>query len=804
MAGPILLASDTWFTSGATSAGVTKASITSVSIVDTYTPQAEYKSWNCAVTDTGTATVFVEGTKLTIAGDGSGKVRANSDSSNLFKGFTGLTSFDSGVFDTSGLVSLYRGFYDCSSLEHLDLTSWNVERLTNLQAAFNGMYALKTLLVHNWNTISLTNMRATFQCSPSIEELDLSGWVVDNVTTMYGAFSGHQTYGGFSHLKKIIGYENWNVEKVTDMGGMFAVNDSMTSIDLSKWKNTACTNTSQMMTGMLKLEKVTLGADFKFAGNAPHIAAPRPEYIEGATDGNWYTVGGKAYTNMALPSGVDCTYYASRNMIENISVVINNKVLLDTAGAIKAVTGTNAAIKPINFNDAICYPTLSSSFLSTISKEMSVETLRFVSSYDGNYSVTWPADDMKTGSITGYLNDKTVIISSNGSTTIRVSANASNLFAGLSLLKTIVGIEMLDVSCVKYFDGAFSKCSALKSVDLSGLNFSSNLVSYDRLFADCYRLESATLWNGIKYVAPSMFFACLNLQNIVGLSNVTEVGSKAFIHATNLVSVDIDPLKVTSIGDMACRRSNIEDVVDFTQSTLTHIGIHSIRSNRWNASELNDIKGFFSSKAYSDVYIDVPSTENQYNYPHTVLGYDGDNGPVSIATWGCSSVATYHEWNAVYNKLGNKEKVYTNFQSWWDTEVIANDPDYADTNDVNTDSLAEVRDILGWTSATREFVNSVSQLEVIANRLSQGLPVYASVYSTNTLGGMHAVLIIGMRPSEGKIAVLDSAVTGHTGVVSWLRFEDLFVRRSYLNDGSEDDRYFGRDSLRLVTDYNVV
>lgn len=792
MAYPVLAPQDTWFTNGASAAGVTKVTITEIGIVDSYTPTStNYKSWD-ASDGNGGVSVYVEGTKLTIAGNGSGKVMANPDSERLFRGFTALTTFDSGVFDTSNATTLYYVFYDCSSIEYLDLTTWNTAAVTSLRSAFNGMYKLKTLLVYNWNTSNVTTMRSTFQCSSAMEVLDLSGWVVDNVENMRTMFAGLTNYGGAMSLSRVIGIENWNVSKVTDMTGMFNLNSKMEVVDFSKWNNAACTTTNLMLCMMSNLKKIVIGPDFRFCGSSPYV------------DGDWYTIGGVVYPYNSIPTQGACTYYADKSMVENLDVLVKNKVLLDTANAIRSKTGIQTRLKPSEFDEAICYPTLSASFLAHIKKETSVETLRFVSMYDATTAKTsWPADELAIGAITGYLDDKTVIISANGASKIRLPANSSGLFADLPLLKTIGGLEILDVSCVKFLGSAFSNCSSLLQIDLSGLDFGDNLIGYDRLFAGCYRLETVTLWNGVSFVAPGMFNGCLNLQEISGLSGVTVIGEGAFIHATNLVNVDIDASKVVSIGAMACRRSNIEDLIDFAQSPLQEIGTQSIRSDRWSAAELSAIQHFFDGKSYGDVYIDVPHHENQYNYPHTMMGYDGDNGPVSMATWGCSMLATYHEWNAVYNAHGITDKVYPDFLSWWSQEVLARDPDYAETNDVNTSTLAEVRELLGWKSAAREFVQSVDQLATIADRLAQGLPLYASVYSTNTLGGMHGVLIVGMKPSEGKIAILDSSVVGHTGVVSWVRFEDLFVKGVWKGDGSDTDKYYGVDSIRLVSDYNL-
>ena len=88
-------------------------------------------------------------------------------------------------------------------------------------------------------------------------------------------------------------------------------------------------------------------------------------------------------------------------------------------------------------------------------------------------------------------------------------------------------------------------------------------------------------------------------------------------------------------------------------------------------------------------------------------------------------------------------------------------------------------------------MEGAEQLDILLERLEQGLPTYASIQSANNVGGTHSVLIIGADAARKKLAVLDSHVVGTEGVVSWLAFEDIFT------DGWES--YDGIDPM----DYGV-
>ena len=64
------------------------STITAIEIKDSYTPSGTpTESWNADVDNSGSIKAYVEGTKLTIAGNGAGKIMANANSGGAFSGF---------------------------------------------------------------------------------------------------------------------------------------------------------------------------------------------------------------------------------------------------------------------------------------------------------------------------------------------------------------------------------------------------------------------------------------------------------------------------------------------------------------------------------------------------------------------------------------------------------------------------------------------------------------------------------------------------------------------------------------------
>lgn len=369
--GPTIAPNTTWYTQGGTS--IAKNTITEIEIVDRYVGSGASASWDASEAKDGSIMAYVEGTKLTIAGNGGGRVYANADSEGVFRDFKGITKFKGAdIFATDNATTLRSAFFDCAALESLDLNSWNTGKVTSLRGTFNGMFALKSLSVSNWNTNAVDSLRATFQCDVSLEELDLSGWTTPNVTDMTNAFGGVANTGGALKLKRIIGIENWDVSKVTEARTTFVLCHDLAELDLSKWKirptiirgmfqnchsieelnlagfdMSACTEPFGMFVDMPKLKKVTLGEKFSFSGIgsgtgygiAAVLPTPDPNYIPGA-DGKWYMADGTGYVPADVPNAKATTYVADKTIWEQ-PFIVTYGTLQQLGDATRVATGTN-------------------------------------------------------------------------------------------------------------------------------------------------------------------------------------------------------------------------------------------------------------------------------------------------------------------------------------------------------------------------------------------------------------------------------------------------------------------------------
>ena len=314
MAIPTLAPNSTWF---APVNGTTRASITEINIVDSYTPTGnENDSWDASAAKDGGVMCYVNGTVLTMAGNGSGKIMANADSykifynskTDYFEALTAINGLD--VLDTSNVTTLRIAFSRCISLRQLDLSSWNVANLENIA----GMC----------------------QYCVSLEVVNLTGWGAAKLKETASAFGFYGDYGR-SKLHTILGIENldvsqakngnsmfqlcqslvsldlskWDTKKFEDIGNMFYQCDNMTRLNLSGWDLSSIQNMNYVFGEMHNLKELTLGEKFRFVGYT-ELPTPDPAYIPNA-DGKWYRKSdGAAFTpeELAVAHTGTETYYA--------------------------------------------------------------------------------------------------------------------------------------------------------------------------------------------------------------------------------------------------------------------------------------------------------------------------------------------------------------------------------------------------------------------------------------------------------------------------------------------------------------
>ena len=222
MAYPVLAPNSTWFTQGGTT--VKRASITEIEIKDSYTPDSSVtitSSWDASAAKDGSITCYVIGTKLIIAGNGSGGIYANEDSrfafsdiedvnlfnnvvtiigfpyldtqyantlATMFYGCKNLTTIDVSCMNMSNVTSMFGMFMECSKINNIDVSNWDVSNISNISRVFYGCGSLTYLDVSKWDVSNATDLNMLFYSCSSLQELCLSGWRTPKNTSCNSMF----------------------------------------------------------------------------------------------------------------------------------------------------------------------------------------------------------------------------------------------------------------------------------------------------------------------------------------------------------------------------------------------------------------------------------------------------------------------------------------------------------------------------------------------------------------------------------------------------------------------------------------
>ena len=187
------------------------------------------------------------------------------DMSYMFDYCTSLTSLDVSSFNTAKVTDMSYMFSSCENLTSLDLSKFNTDNVINMLEMFCGCYKLTSLDVSNFNTDNVINMSAMFFDCEKLTSLDVSHFNTANVINMSFMFQGCT---GLTSLD----VSKFNTAHAIYMFGMFEGCRSLTNLDLSNFSTGKDTNVRAMFDDCLNLNHLILGPDTLFNTNA---ALPR-------------------------------------------------------------------------------------------------------------------------------------------------------------------------------------------------------------------------------------------------------------------------------------------------------------------------------------------------------------------------------------------------------------------------------------------------------------------------------------------------------------------------------------------------
>ena len=187
--------------------------------------------------------------------------------------FQGLINLDEIYYldylNTSEVTDMSRMFYNCKSLNTLDVTKFNTDKVKTMSGMFFGCESLWTLDVSKFNTSNVENMGWMFDGCSSLESLDVTKFNTEKVNYMNFMFAQ-------CHSLTELDLTKFNTENVKYMNNMFEGDSSLKTIYCNRdWSaSTVLELSSNMFTGCTSLVG---GNGTAYDANVIDITYARPD-----------------------------------------------------------------------------------------------------------------------------------------------------------------------------------------------------------------------------------------------------------------------------------------------------------------------------------------------------------------------------------------------------------------------------------------------------------------------------------------------------------------------------------------------
>lgn len=473
----------------------------------------------------------------------------------LFEALTTIEHLD--YLNTSEVDDMRLMFSSCTSLETLDLSSFNTEKVTNMVTMFENSKHLRSLkLPKGFIGSSVTNLNATFKGCESLTELDLSGSNSENVTNMSEMFYGCKALskldltsfktGQVTTMENMfcdcstletLDVSSFNTENVTTMQGMFNNCSSLRSLDLPGFNTANVTQMSSMFKKCSSLRSLDLSSF-----NTRKVAYMQ-DMFQGCTNlesidlSSFDTENMKSMTGMFFSctklETLDLSSFATPKMVSMVDAFSNCKNLKKIY-VTSAFTTDKVTLDFSIFAGCVNLPNYNPD-------KTGVEMAH---TGEGGYltaaSATWVRWDAPTGTLSfhrgatkpagdnildlGYGNYpnwdthaaeiKKVVFKAGFRD--ETHTTCSKWFSGCTNLTSIEGIENLNTSNVKYMNEMFGQCSNLETLDLSHFN-TENVGNMSNMFNGCTKLRDLNIssFNTEKVTNMyGMFYGCSGLDTL--------------------------------------------------------------------------------------------------------------------------------------------------------------------------------------------------------------------------------------------------------------------------------------------------
>lgn len=408
-------------------------------------------------------------------------------------------------FIGSSVTDLNATFKGCESLTELDLSGSNSENVKDMKAMFYGCRALSKLDLTDFKTGQVTTMENMFCICSTLETLDVSSFNTENVTTMLGMFNN------CSSLRSL-DLPGFNTANVTQMSSMFEKCSSLRSLDLSSFNTRKVAYMQNMFQGCTNLESIDLSSfdtENMKSMTGMFFSCTKLETLDLSSFATPKMVSMvDAFSNCKNLKKIYVTSAFTTDKVTLDFSIFDGCVNLpnynpDKTGVEMAHTGEGGYLTAATASwvrwDA---PTGTLSFHRSGTKPVGDNIYNILDYGDTQSWNTHPAEIQKVVFKAGFRDE--------------THTTCSNWFNGCTNLTSIEGIENLNTSNVKNMSGMFALCSNLETLDLSHFN-TEKVTTMAQMFYGCTKLHDLNIssFNTENVTSMNqMFGGCSSLDSL--------------------------------------------------------------------------------------------------------------------------------------------------------------------------------------------------------------------------------------------------------------------------------------------------
>ena len=422
-----------------------------------------------------------------------------------------ITSTTKVVFDNSFASarpeSAYYWFYEMTSLSSITgMANLNTSEIKNTHGMFQKCSALTSIDLSHFNTAKVTDMSYMFYGCSGLTSLNASSFNTSNVTNMSCMFYG---CCGLTNIN----VSNFNTDKVTNMSYMFYECSGLTSINVSNFNTAKVTNISYMFSKCSNLKSLDLSSC----------------NFSAVTSCNYFCQNCSNLTQLTIP--VSASYITHSYAFSNVGKSTAPCIITAPKGFDFGATTSSLYFKWKNGYFFLKGTELAYAFL----KDNKITFLCDANAW-GHDATPYKTANTGTSSPGWYSQREQVKAAVIDASFAKARPLSTYYwFSGMVNLKTVSGIENLNMSETANTNSMFNSCTSLEEITLP----STITQIGNNMFYNCSSLKTINVPEGVTTLGSSAFYNCSALESATLPSTLETISSYNFYKCPNLTSVTV-------------------------------------------------------------------------------------------------------------------------------------------------------------------------------------------------------------------------------------------------------------------------